>query len=123
MRLNVNVKCCSDMLYSTLIYSALIYSTSIYSTICSAALYCTLLHFSAVLPAVTHLSYLLSPWPWCLCCAGVLLQSLMVARAKEDLEQEQEEKEMEKQKYLEERTPPLALSGMSSAELQVDVSR
>ncbi|XP_062329424.1 troponin I type 1b (skeletal, slow) isoform X2 [Osmerus eperlanus] len=48
----------------------------------------------------------------------LMLKSLMVARAKEDLEQEQEEKEKEKQKYLEERTPPLVLSGMSSAELQ-----
>lgn len=47
------------------------------------------------------------------------IQSLMVARAKEELEQEMEEKEQEKAKYLEEKAPPIQTSGMSLAELQV----
>lgn len=46
-------------------------------------------------------------------------QSLMVAKAKEELEQEMEEKEEEKGKYLEEKSPPIQTSGMSLTELQV----
>lgn len=49
----------------------------------------------------------------------VVTQSLMVAKAKEELEQEMEEKEEQKEKYLEEKTPPLQTSGMSLEELQV----
>ncbi|XP_073323740.1 troponin I, slow skeletal muscle-like [Pagrus major] len=48
----------------------------------------------------------------------LMLKSLMVAKAKEDLEQEMEEKEEQKEKYLEEKSPPLQTSGMSLAELQ-----
>lgn len=49
----------------------------------------------------------------------VAFQSMMVAKAKEELEQEMEEKEEEKAKYLEEKTPAVQTSGMSLAELQV----
>lgn len=48
-----------------------------------------------------------------------LFKSLMVAKAKEELEQELEEKEEQKAKYLEEKTPPIQTVGMSLAELQV----
>lgn len=46
-------------------------------------------------------------------------KSLMVAKAKEELEEELEEKEEQKAKYLEEKTPPIQTIGMSLAELQV----
>lgn len=49
----------------------------------------------------------------------VFFQSLMVAKAKEELEQEIEEKEEQKAKYLEEKSPHLQTSGMSLSELQV----
>uniref|UniRef100_A0A3Q2YHK2 Troponin I type 1b (skeletal, slow) n=1 Tax=Hippocampus comes TaxID=109280 RepID=A0A3Q2YHK2_HIPCM len=48
----------------------------------------------------------------------VVLQSLMVAKAKEDLEQELVEKEKQKEKYLEEKAPPLNINSMSLEELQ-----
>ncbi|KAM4613156.1 troponin I type 1b (skeletal, slow) [Polymixia lowei] len=48
----------------------------------------------------------------------LMLKSMMVARAKEELEQELEEKEEEKAKYLEENAPPIQTAGMSLAELQ-----
>lgn len=51
------------------------------------------------------------------------IQSLMVARAKEELEQELEEKEEQKAKYLEEKSPPIQTSGMSLAELQVHICK
>lgn len=44
---------------------------------------------------------------------------MMVAKAKEMLEQEVMEKEEEKQRYLAEKAPPLQTGGMSFAELQV----
>lgn len=44
---------------------------------------------------------------------------MMVAKAKEELEQELVEKEEQKAKYLEENAPPLQTSGMSLAELRV----
>lgn len=47
------------------------------------------------------------------------LQSLMVAKAKEELEQEVVVKEEEKQKYLSERAPPLNTSGLNVQQLQV----
>lgn len=47
------------------------------------------------------------------------LQSLMVAKAKEELEQEILVKEEEKQKYLAERAPPLNTSGLNLEQLQV----
>lgn len=53
-----------------------------------------------------------------LCCVWPF-KSLMVAKAKEELEQELEEKEEQKAKYLEEKTPPIQTSGVSFAELQV----
>lgn len=46
-------------------------------------------------------------------------QSLMVAKAKEELEQEILDKEEEKQKYLADRAPPLNMSGLSLGQLQV----
>ncbi|XP_018588540.1 troponin I, slow skeletal muscle-like isoform X1 [Scleropages formosus] len=48
----------------------------------------------------------------------LMLKSLMVARAKEELEQELVEKEEEKQRYLAERAPPLKTSSLSLNELQ-----
>ncbi|KPP74527.1 troponin I, slow skeletal muscle-like [Scleropages formosus] len=48
----------------------------------------------------------------------LMLKSLMVAKAKEELEQEIVEKEKDKERYLAERVPPLRTSGMSFAELQ-----
>uniref|UniRef100_A0A7N6B5I3 Troponin I type 1b (skeletal, slow) n=1 Tax=Anabas testudineus TaxID=64144 RepID=A0A7N6B5I3_ANATE len=48
----------------------------------------------------------------------LMLKSLMVAKAKEELEQEMEEKENQKAKYLEEKAPPIQTSGMSLAELR-----
>ncbi|KAL2104224.1 hypothetical protein ACEWY4_001092 [Coilia grayii] len=48
----------------------------------------------------------------------LMLKSLMVAKAKEDLEQEILDKEEEKQRYLAERVPPLKTSGLSFADLQ-----
>ncbi|XP_035244983.1 troponin I, slow skeletal muscle-like [Anguilla anguilla] len=48
----------------------------------------------------------------------LMLKSLMVAKAKDELEQECEEKQEEKQRYLEEKAPPVSTSGMSFAELQ-----
>lgn len=50
----------------------------------------------------------------------IVVQSLMVAKAKEELEQEVVVKEEEKDKYLAERAPPLHTSGMSLAQLQVN---
>ncbi|KAJ8399591.1 hypothetical protein AAFF_G00410020 [Aldrovandia affinis] len=47
-----------------------------------------------------------------------MLKSLMVAKAKEELEQESMDKEEEKERYLAERAPPLSTSNMSFAELQ-----
>ncbi|XP_067303470.1 troponin I, slow skeletal muscle [Pseudorasbora parva] len=47
-----------------------------------------------------------------------MLKSLMVARAKEELEQEELDKEEEKQRYLAEKALPLQMQGMSFAELQ-----
>ncbi|XP_051269683.1 troponin I, slow skeletal muscle-like [Dicentrarchus labrax] len=47
-----------------------------------------------------------------------MLKSLMVAMAKEGLEQELEEKEEQKSKYLEEKSPPIQTSGMSLVELK-----
>lgn len=49
----------------------------------------------------------------------MFVQSLMVAKAKEELEQEVIVKEEEKQRYLAERAPPLNTSGLSLAQLQV----
>ena len=46
-------------------------------------------------------------------------QSLMVAKAKEDLEQELVDKEEEKMKYLEEKAPPIQTTRMSLEELKV----
>lgn len=43
----------------------------------------------------------------------------MVAKAKDDLEQELADKEAEKERYLDEKAPPLQASGLSFAELQV----
>ncbi|XP_057701977.1 troponin I, slow skeletal muscle-like isoform X1 [Corythoichthys intestinalis] len=48
----------------------------------------------------------------------VVVQSLMVAKAKEDLEQEQVEKEVQKEKYLEEKAPALNINSMGVEELQ-----
>ncbi|XP_061584231.1 troponin I, slow skeletal muscle-like, partial [Cololabis saira] len=48
----------------------------------------------------------------------LMLKSLMVAKAKEELEQELEEKEEQKEKYLEENIPPVQTSGMSLDELR-----
>ncbi|XP_042562252.1 troponin I, slow skeletal muscle-like isoform X2 [Clupea harengus] len=48
----------------------------------------------------------------------LMLKSLMVAKAKEDLEQEILDKEEEKQRYLAERVPPLKSSGLPFADLQ-----
>ncbi|TRY89621.1 hypothetical protein DNTS_021514, partial [Danionella cerebrum] len=48
----------------------------------------------------------------------LMLKSLMVAKAKEELEQELADKEGEKERYLSEKAPPLQTSGMSFAELQ-----
>ncbi|KAA8591019.1 hypothetical protein FQN60_001962 [Etheostoma spectabile] len=48
----------------------------------------------------------------------LMLKSLMVAKAKEELEQELVVKEEEKQNYLSERAPPLNTSSMSLAQLQ-----
>ncbi|XP_077458496.1 troponin I type 1b (skeletal, slow) [Stigmatopora argus] len=47
-----------------------------------------------------------------------MLKSLMVAKAKEDLEQEQLDKEAQKEKYLEENAPALNINSMSLEELQ-----
>lgn len=47
-------------------------------------------------------------------------QSLLVAKAKEELEQEILDKEEEKQRYLAEKAPPLVTSGMSFTQLQVN---
>lgn len=51
----------------------------------------------------------------------IFSQSLMVAKAKEELEQEMVEKEEQKEKYLEEKVPPIQISGMSAAELKVEL--
>lgn len=56
-------------------------------------------------------------------CTPVILllfvQSLMVAKAKEELEQEILEKEEEKEKYLAERAPPLNTGSMTLSQLEV----
>uniref|UniRef100_A0A3Q3QQZ9 Troponin I type 1b (skeletal, slow) n=1 Tax=Monopterus albus TaxID=43700 RepID=A0A3Q3QQZ9_MONAL len=49
----------------------------------------------------------------------LMVQSLMVTKAKEELEQESLDKEEEKQRYLAERSPPLHTSSMSLAQLQL----
>uniref|UniRef100_A0A673ZWF8 Troponin I type 1b (skeletal, slow) n=1 Tax=Salmo trutta TaxID=8032 RepID=A0A673ZWF8_SALTR len=49
----------------------------------------------------------------------LMLKSLMVAKAKEEIEQEMVDKEEEKERYLAERAPALQTGGMSFAELQV----
>lgn len=49
----------------------------------------------------------------------MFVQSLMVAKAKEELEQEILDKDEEKHNYLAERAPPLSTSGLSLAQLQV----
>uniref|UniRef100_A0A3Q2WGQ5 Troponin I1, slow skeletal type n=2 Tax=Haplochromis burtoni TaxID=8153 RepID=A0A3Q2WGQ5_HAPBU len=48
----------------------------------------------------------------------LMLKSLMVAKAKEELEQEILDKEEEKHRYLAERAPPLNMSGLSLGQLQ-----
>ncbi|XP_041748624.2 troponin I, slow skeletal muscle isoform X1 [Coregonus clupeaformis] len=48
----------------------------------------------------------------------LMLKSLMVAKAKEEIEQEFVDKEEEKERYLAVRAPPLQTGGMSFAELQ-----
>uniref|UniRef100_A0A3Q2PRQ3 Troponin I type 1b (skeletal, slow) n=1 Tax=Fundulus heteroclitus TaxID=8078 RepID=A0A3Q2PRQ3_FUNHE len=48
----------------------------------------------------------------------LMLKSMMVVRAKEELEQEMEEKEEQKTKYLEEKVPPVQVTGLSQAELK-----
>ncbi|XP_031423637.1 troponin I type 1b (skeletal, slow) [Clupea harengus] len=48
----------------------------------------------------------------------LMLKSLMVTKAKEDLEQEIMEKEEEKQSYLVEKAPQVQTSGLSFAQLQ-----
>ncbi|KAI5109045.1 troponin I type 1b (skeletal, slow) [Silurus meridionalis] len=48
-----------------------------------------------------------------------MLKSLMVAKAKEMLEQEMMDKEEEKQQYLEEKAPAIQTGGMSITELQI----
>ncbi|CAB1353339.1 unnamed protein product [Coregonus sp. 'balchen'] len=48
-----------------------------------------------------------------------MLKSLMVAKAKEEIEQETVDKEEEKERYLAERAPPLQTGGLSFAELQI----
>ncbi|KAM4583494.1 troponin I, slow skeletal muscle-like [Fundulus diaphanus] len=47
-----------------------------------------------------------------------MLKSLMVVRAKEELEQEMEQKEEQKAKYLEENVLPVQVTGLSQAELK-----
>ncbi|XP_029550784.1 troponin I, slow skeletal muscle isoform X3 [Salmo trutta] len=49
----------------------------------------------------------------------LMLKSLMVAKAKEEIEQEMVDKEEEKERYLAERAPALQTGGMSFAELQI----
>lgn len=56
---------------------------------------------------------------YCIVSLCVCVQSLMVAKAKEMLEQEVLDKEEDKQRYLSEKAPPLQTGGMSFAELQV----
>ncbi|XP_039604663.1 troponin I, slow skeletal muscle [Polypterus senegalus] len=48
----------------------------------------------------------------------LMLKSLLLAKAKEELEQEIVDKEEEKDRYLTERVPPLRTSGLSYNELQ-----
>ncbi|XP_056304684.1 troponin I, slow skeletal muscle [Danio aesculapii] len=48
----------------------------------------------------------------------LMLKSLMVAKAKEELDQEVLDKEVDKQKYLMEKAPPLQTQTMSFTELQ-----
>uniref|UniRef100_A0A8C4HML2 Troponin I1, slow skeletal type n=1 Tax=Dicentrarchus labrax TaxID=13489 RepID=A0A8C4HML2_DICLA len=55
---------------------------------------------------------------YCIICQFIFVQSLMVAKAKEELEQEILVKEEEKQKYLAEKAPPLNTSSLSLAQLQ-----
>lgn len=52
----------------------------------------------------------------------IFVQSLMVAKAKEELEQEILVKEEEKERYLAERAPPLNTSGLSLQQLQASFS-
>ncbi|XP_073679356.1 troponin I, slow skeletal muscle [Garra rufa] len=47
-----------------------------------------------------------------------MLKSLMVAKAKDELDQEMLDKEEEKQRYLLDKVPPLQMQGMSFTELQ-----
>ncbi|XP_069547223.1 troponin I, slow skeletal muscle-like [Brachyistius frenatus] len=48
----------------------------------------------------------------------LMLKSMMVARAKEELEQEMVEKEEQKENYLEDKAPPMQTSSMYLSELQ-----
>uniref|UniRef100_A0AAY4CM91 Troponin I n=2 Tax=Denticeps clupeoides TaxID=299321 RepID=A0AAY4CM91_9TELE len=48
----------------------------------------------------------------------LMLKSLMVAKAKEELDQEILDREEEKQRYLTERVPPVLIDGLSLTELQ-----
>ncbi|XP_026022798.1 troponin I, slow skeletal muscle-like [Astatotilapia calliptera] len=49
----------------------------------------------------------------------LMLKSLMVAKAKEELEQEIVEKDEQKAKFLEEKAPPIRTGGLSLAELRI----
>uniref|UniRef100_A0A672ZIS3 Troponin I type 1b (skeletal, slow) n=1 Tax=Sphaeramia orbicularis TaxID=375764 RepID=A0A672ZIS3_9TELE len=49
----------------------------------------------------------------------LMLKSLMVAKAKEELEQEMVEKEEQKEKYLEEKAPPIQTHSMTLQELKL----
>uniref|UniRef100_G3NN17 Troponin I type 1b (skeletal, slow) n=1 Tax=Gasterosteus aculeatus aculeatus TaxID=481459 RepID=G3NN17_GASAC len=48
----------------------------------------------------------------------LMLKSLLLARAKEELEQEMEKKEEQKANYLDEKTPPIEIAGMSLDDLK-----
>lgn len=50
----------------------------------------------------------------------LVFQSLLLARAKEELEQEMEKKEEQKANYLDEKTPPIEIAGMSLDDLKVE---
>ncbi|XP_078805988.1 troponin I, slow skeletal muscle [Oryzias latipes] len=73
-------------------------------------------HFAVKLFALTVLC--LQRKPKISASRKLMLKSLMVAKAKEELEQEMIVKEEEKQKYLAERAPPLNMNGLSLAQLQ-----
>uniref|UniRef100_A0A3Q3X569 Uncharacterized protein n=1 Tax=Mola mola TaxID=94237 RepID=A0A3Q3X569_MOLML len=73
-----------------------------------ALLKCTLIFFLYIMQMKSKIS----------ASRKLMLKSLMVTKAKEELEQEMEEKEEQKAKYLEENCPPIQTTGMSLAELQ-----